>query len=558
METPIAYEVLAVFGLSIAVLLVCHRFKVPQVVGYLVTGLLVGPSGLNLIPTKDVETLASLGVVLLLFGVGVEFSLRELFQARRDALLGGGMQVFLTAATLAFGAWLFRLEVRESLFAGFVLALSSTTLIFRELAAKREVASPHGRTIVAILIFQDIASIPLMLCLPFFAGKNISIGLEAGWVIIEALAVIAGTLVLGRWVVPVLMERVARTRSRELFHITAITICLAIPALLSKAGLSVALGAFLAGLILADSDYAHSTLGSLLPIRDIFSSLFFISIGMLLRLQTLADDGLMIVLATLGVLAIKTALGTLAGLILSKPLRTAILIGSAISPAGEFSLLLIQAASSLRILEPHTYQCLLAIAILTMALTPATLFFGRRMAYYNRGILGSSGQSTPSMTAPVVIVGFGIVGRGVAHAARYAKIPYRVIELNPFTVRKEKHLGVPILYGDAANPETLRHAGVPSAEVLVVTAHADPLATRNIVKTARHLNPSLTILARVSFITEAKTLKSLGADDVVTEELETAIALFGKVLIRIGLNEKEALSLTDTLRQGNYGIVRPA
>jgi CPA2 family monovalent cation:H+ antiporter-2 len=557
METPIVYELLAVFGLSIAVLLVCHRFKVPQVVGYLVTGVLVGPSGLNLIPTNDVETLASLGVVLLLFGVGVEFSVRELFSARRDALLGGGLQLLLTAAVLALGAWLFHIEARAGLFVGFVLALSSTTLILRELAAKGEVTSPHGRSIVAILIFQDIASIPLMLCLPFFAGKNVSLGLGAGWVSIKALAVLLGTLVLGRWVVPALMERVARTKSQELFHITAITLCLAIPALLSKAGLSVALGAFLTGLILSDSDYAHSTLGSLLPIRDIFASLFFISIGMLLNLQALTAGGTFVVFAALGVLALKAALGTLVGLALSKPLRTAILIGTAISPAGEFGLLLIQAGSGLGILGPDTYQLLLGITILTMALTPASFLFGRWLAY-NKGALASYGQSTLPEPASVVIVGFGIVGRGVAHAARYAKIPYRVIELNPLTVRKERRLGVPILYGDATNPEMLRHAGVLSADVLVITVHADPLATRNIVKTARQLNPSLTILARVPFMTEAKTLKSLGANDVVTEELETAIALFGRVLIHIGLKEKEVLSLTETLRQGDYDIVRPA
>jgi CPA2 family monovalent cation:H+ antiporter-2 len=427
----------------------------------------------------------------------------------------------------------------------------------RELASRKEVTSPHGKSSVAILIFQDFASIPLMLALGLFAGNAAPLAPMALWIVLKAILVLTGTAVLGRWVVPPLMDRVARTRSQELFHITAITLCLAIPGLLAKMGLPVALGAFLAGLILADSDYAHSTLGSLLPIRDIFASLFFISIGMLLDFRMIASEGILVLLAALGILTLKAALGTLTALILSKPLRTAILIGTAISPAGEFGLLLIQASSGLGLFEQRTYQVLLGVTILTMALTPAVFALGRRLAY------GASAKKGPSWVAydqeeegALLIVGFGIVGQGVALAARYAKIPYRVIELNPLTIRKEKQKSTPILFGDATNPEVLSRAGIHSASALVITVHADPLATRRIVEVAKHLNPSLSILARVSFLSEDRVLRSMGADEIVIEEMETAIALFGKVLIYLGLKEKELTPLIERLRKDDYNVLR--
>ena len=559
MESPLFYELLTVFGLSIAVLLACNRFRVPLIVGYLMTGIIVGPSLLNVIPRANVETLASLGVILLLFGVGVEFSLRDIFQARRDTLLGGGLQLLLTALALALGVLPFGVPFRVGLFMGLALALSSTTLIMKELASKAEVTSPHGRSTVAILIFQDFASVPLMLALGLFAGNAASLAPGALWVVLKAILVLAGTAVLGSKVIPPLMDRVARTRSQELFHISAITLCLAIPALLAKMGLPVALGAFLAGLIIADSDYAHSTLGSLLPVRDIFASLFFISIGMLLDFRMIASEGALIVLASLGLLTLKAALGTLVALALSKPLRTAILIGTAISPAGEFGLLLIQAGSGLGVFGQHAYQVLLGVMILTMALTPAVFALGRRLAYRVPAKKGAPwAGSKEEEVGALLIVGFGIVGQGVALAAKYANIPYRVVELNPLTIRKEKQKKTPILFGDATNPEVLSRAGIHTASALVITVHADPLATRRIVSVAKHLNPSLTILARVAFLSESKVLRSLGADEVVIEEMEAAIALFGRVLIHIGLKEKEVLSLTETLRQGDYDILRPA
>lgn len=560
MESPLFYELLTVFGLSIAVLLACNRFRVPLIVGYLMTGIIVGPSLLNVIPRANVETLASLGVILLLFGVGVEFSLRDIFQARRDTLLGGGLQLLLTALALALGVLPLGVPFRVGLFMGLALALSSTTLIMKELASKAEVTSPHGRSTVAILIFQDFASVPLMLALGLFAGNAASLAPGALWVVLKAILVLAGTAVLGAKVIPPLMDRVAMTRSQELFHISAITLCLAIPALLAKMGLPVALGAFLAGLILADSDYAHSTLGSLLPVRDIFASLFFISIGMLLDFRMIASEGALIVLASLGLLTLKAALGTLVALTLSKPLRTAILIGTAISPAGEFGLLLIQAGSDLGVLGQHAYQVLLGVMILTMALTPAVFALGRKLAYRvpaKKGApwAGSKGEKEEEVGA-LLIVGFGIVGQGVALAAKYANIPYRVVELNPLTVRKEKQKKTPILFGDATNPEVLSRAGIHTASALVITVHADPLATRRIVSVAKHLNPSLTILARVAFLSESKVLRSLGADEVVIEEMEAAIALFGKVLTHLGLKEGELAPLIERLRLGDYGILR--
>lgn len=557
MESTLFYELITVFALSIAVLLACYRFRLPLIVGYLLTGFIVGPSLFNVIPRDNVETLASLGVILLLFGVGVEFSLRDIFQARRDTLFGGSLQLLLTAFTLALGVFLLGVPLRVGLFMGFILALSSTTLIMQELASKREVTSPHGRTTVAILIFQDFASIPLMLALPLFAGHAASLAPGAFWVLLKAILVLTGTAALGRWIVPALMDRVARTRSQELFHITAITLCLAIPGLLAKTGLSIALGAFLAGLILADSDYAHSTLGSLLPIRDIFASLFFISIGMLLDLRMIASEGVLVVLASLGLLTLKAALGTFVAFILSKPLRTALLIGASISPAGEFGLLLIQAGGGLGIFGQNTHQFLLGITILTMALTPAVFALGRKLAYrVSAPKKAYRVPYEPQEEGCLLIVGFGIVGQGVALAARFAKIPYRVIELNPSTIREEKRKNTPILFGDATNPEVLNRAGIHSASALVITVHADPLATRRIVGVAKHLNPSLSILARASFLSEAEVLRSLGTDEVVIEEMETAVALFGKVLIHLGLKENEVASLVERLRRGDYSILR--
>jgi CPA2 family monovalent cation:H+ antiporter-2 len=570
MEIPLLSNIVIIFGLSIAVLLLCYRLHVPAIVGYLLTGVMAGPHGLGLIgEAREVEILAEIGVVWLLFTIGIEFSLKSLVRIKRSALIGGPLQVITTVVAASLLSWKFGLSWRESIFMGFLISLSSTAIVLKLFQESATVDSPHGSTALGILIFQDIIIVPMILLTPLLAGSTGNLAKSLLILSVKGIGIILLVIISARWVVPYLMYQIARTRSRELFLLSIVALCLGIAWLTHHIGLSLALGAFLAGLILSESEYSGQVLGNILPFRDVFTSFFFISIGMLLDVGFLLQRPGLIAVIALCVLSLKAIIAGFTAVLLGFPLRTTILVGLALSQIGEFSFILSRSGIENGLLPSTTYQVFLVVSVITMAATPFLLALGPHAADLALRVplprrLKAGLYFAPSITSTetkihqkdhLIIVGFGLNGRNVARSARAVGIPYVIIEMNPETVRTEKSKGEPIYFGDAIQEAVLTYARVKDARVLVVVI-SDPTATRRIIEIARRLNPMLYIIARTRFVQEMKHLYELGANEVIPEEFETSVEIFTRVLGKYLIPRDEIEKFTTEVRADGYEMLR--
>lgn len=570
MQIPLLTDIVIIFALSVLVLFVCNRIRIPAIVGFLVTGVVAGPHGFKLVTgIAEVDVLAQIGVVTLLFTIGIEFSMRNLLKVKRAAVLGGSLQVILTILVIFGIARGFGLDFGKALFTGFLISLSSTAIVLKLLQEKGLMESPHGQTSIAILLFQDVIVIPMMLFTPILAGGQFEIGRPLLLLLAKGVAIILAVIVCAQWIVPKLLFQIARTRSPELFMLSIVLICSAVAYFTSALGLSLALGAFLAGLIISESEYSYQALGNVLPFRDVFTSFFFVSIGMLLDLQFVSRHLWLLAAATLAVLIIKAFLAGLSGILLGFPIRIAALIGLCLCQVGEFSFILSRAGVEEGLLSGHLYQYFLAVSVLTMAVTP--LIIGQssglaellaRIPMPKKLVSGLHPAAEPDTAAGpeplkdhLLIIGFGINGRNVARAAKIASIPYVVIETNPETVNREKARNETILYGDAVQAAVLKRAGIKEARVAVV-AISDPVATRKIVANLRSLNPRVHIISRTRFVQEVKPLYELGADEVIPEEFETSVEIFTRVLSKYLIPYDEIENFVSELRAEGYKMFR--
>ena len=566
MALPILTDLVIIFGLSIAVLFVCHQLRVPVTVGFILTGILVGPHLLGLVKAiNEVEILAEIGVILLLFTIGVEFSLANLLQIRQSVLVAGPIQVAATCLAGLFLALQAGKGMGEAVFIGFLVSLSSTAIVLKLLQERAEVDTPHGRTSLGILIFQDIIIVPMMLFVPFLAGASANIGAAFLILLAKGVIIIALVIVSAKWVVPNVLYQIARTGNRELFLLSIVLICMAVAWLTAQTGLSLALGAFLAGLIVSETEYSHQALGNILPFRDVFASFFFISIGMLLDVDFLLKNPGIIALLTLGVLLVKAILAGSATLFLKFPLRTAVLVGLSLCQVGEFSFILSKVGQSQGLFSGDSYQLFLDVTIITMVATPLMMALSPRAADFilrwplpQRLKLGAHLSEEIDKSTPgdhLIIVGYGVNGRNLARAAKTGGIPYVIIEMNPETVRRERKSGEPIFYGDATQEEILKHANIQKARIIVVVIN-DPAATRRIVNLARSLNPRAYIIVRTRYLQELHSLFELGADDVVPEEFETSVEIFTLVLRKYLVAKEEIERFVTQVRADGYLVLR--
>jgi len=566
MEILLLNEIVIIFGLSIAILFICHRLRMPTIVGFLLTGILAGPYGLGLIKAvHEVEILAEVGVVLLLFTIGIEFSLGRLLQIKKSVLMGGSIQVLLTLLVTFVIARQLGQPIGESIFIGFLISLSSTAIVLKLIQERGEVDSPHGRTTLGILIFQDIIIVPMILVTPLLAGATGDLGESVLVLIAKGIGIIGLVFVSAKWIVPQVLYQIARTRSRELFLLSVIVICLAVAWITSSAGLSLALGAFLAGLIISESEYSHHALGNILPFRDVFTSFFFISIGMLLDVGFLFRQPGTIVLMALGVLVLKSFIASFATVLLGFPLRTSILVGPALGQVGEFSFILSKTGVEHSLLAGNIYQIFLAVSVLSMAATPFIITLAPRLTdiilrlplpkRLISGFYPVSEIKVENKKHHLIIIGFGVNGRNVARAARVSGIPYAIIEMNPETVRSEQAQGEPIYYGDSTQEAVLQHANIKDARI-VVAAINDPTATRRITEIIRRLNPEVHLIVRTRYLQEVKPLYELGADEVIPEEFETSVEIFTRVLAKYFIPRDEIERLVAEVRSDGYEMFR--
>lgn len=573
MVSSLLANVDVLLGFAILILTVFYRFQVPPVLGFLVTGMLIGPYGLGILNGGQNELNADLGVIFLLFTIGVDLSLKELWKMKKALFLGGSLQILLTTFLTLIVCSSLGFSSATAAFLGFLISLSSTAIVLKVLQDRNEVYTQHGKTSLAILIFQDLAIVPLILITPLLAGDSLNFEGSFSTVFLKGSLVILVFILSAKFLIPYIFYHVGRTGNKELFLVSVVFICLSTALFTSSIGLSLALGAFLAGIVISGSQYSHQAMGNIVPLRDMFMSFFFVSIGMLLNIGYLLDHLPILILASLALIFVKSIAGVAITFLLGYPLRTTILTGFALSQVGEFSFVLSRLGVEYSLLTEETYQAFLAVSIITMGVTPFLInasykpadFFVTKVSGTTNGMklihglysepIKEEEQAEPEMKDHLIIVGFGFSGRTVSKAAKAAGVPYIIVEANPETVNQEKQKGENIHYGDATFEVVLEHAGIKSARVLIIGI-SDSTTTGKIVETAKKLNPNICIIAKVRDLQEMKRLNSLGADEIIPEEYETSVEIFVRVLEKYLVPREDIEKLVNDVRANGYRMLR--
>jgi CPA2 family monovalent cation:H+ antiporter-2 len=551
--SQVLQQMALVAGLAVVTASLVARVRLPIIAGLLLAGAIAGPHGAGLLTDlHTLEMLAEVGVVLLLFTIGLEFSMDRMRRIVRLVALGGGLQVALTTAIVFAIALALGETPARATFWGFAIALSSTAIVFQMLSSRGEMDSPHGKFIVGALIFQDLCVVPMGLMVPVLAGKvDGNPFLAMGWAVVKATILVMAVLAIARWVLPRLFARVDATRSREVFLMAVVGICAGTAWLTSLAGLSLALGAFLAGLVLADTEYQHRALGDTMSLRNVMTTLFFISMGTFLNPSTLVERPWLVFGILAFILVGKGFIAAIAAMAMKFPARVAWLAGAGLAQFGEFGFVLVGLGRASGLVTTQDVEPLLAAGVISMFLTPLIvaaaphMSAGQKLLRPLERLLGARGidevtAATEGLSDHVVVAGFGIAGRVLVNALREAGIAYVVLELNADTVRSCQARGEPVFYADVTSPEALMHARLDRARALVMTIN-DPDALRRGLGAARRIAGSVPILVRTRYFSERQALMTLGATEVVTEEVEAGIEMLVRVLARVGIPREHML-----------------
>jgi CPA2 family monovalent cation:H+ antiporter-2 len=569
MHIPLLQDILILLGFSVVIVFILQRLKLPSIIGFLITGAIIGPYGLSLVnAVEQVEILSEIGVILLLFVIGMELSISQLASIKKTVFIGGLLQVGLTILVSGLVYYFLGNPWNESVFVGFLFSLSSTAIVLKTLQDRQEISAPHARNALAILIFQDIIVVPMMLITPLMAGESTNIVLSILELVGKSIALLILTYVSAKFIVPKLMHAVAKTNSKELFLLVTFTLCFAIAFFTSEAGLSLALGAFIAGLIVSESEYSHQATSIILPFRELFTSFFFVSVGMLLDLDFFFSNIPVILLLVFLVFIVKSTLAGFAVAMLKYPPRTVILTGLSLFQVGEFAFILSKVGISYNLLSAATNQYFLAVSIVSMILTPFVIIYSEGIA---RGLIklmnkvGLLSKITPDLTDTtvrdlnlenhLVIIGYGVNGSNLAKAAASSKIPFVVIEMNAETVKREKKKGLPILFGDASQDHILETVQLHQARASVI-AISDSAATKTIIKNIRSHSNSLYLMVRTRYVRDTSELLALGADEVIPEEFETSVKIFTHVLQNFLVPEDDIDQIIDRIRADNYQLFK--
>lgn len=569
MHLPLLNDMLILLSFSVIIVFVLQRLKLPSVIGFLITGVLIGPYGFSLVKAvEEVEILSEIGVILLLFVIGMELSIKQLISIKKTVFVGGFFQVGITVLVASFVYYYLGNSWNEAVFVGFLFSLSSTAIVLKTLQDRQEISSPHARNALAILIFQDIIVVPMMLITPLMAGESSNIWLSITSLVIKTLIVLVITFVSARYIVPKLMHAVAKTNSKELFLLVTITLCFAVAFLTSEAGLSLALGAFIAGLIVSESEYSHQATSIILPFRELFTSFFFVSVGMLLDLSFFIKHIWIILLLVFVVFIVKSIIASLAVAILKYPPRTIILTGLSLFQVGEFAFILSKVGIDNQLLDVETNQYFLSISIVSMLLTPFVIIFSDTITNKLVGVSEKLGiqskllevnnteiKISDDLENHLIIIGYGVNGSNLAKAATTSNIPFIVIEFDAEIVKSERAKGLPIIFGDATHDHILETVHIRNARAAVI-AISDNDATKQVVKNVRKHSDSLYLVVRTRFIKEISELFALGADEVIPEEFETSVKIFTHVLHNFLVPEDDIDQIVEKVRADNYQLFK--
>jgi len=565
-DVGILKDIVIIFALSTFVNFIFTKLKVPTIIGYLVTGIIAGPKLLGVITSiHDIELMAEIGVVLLMFTIGMEFSLNHLLRIRNIVFFGGFIQLLATAAASMFLALGYDLAWGAAIFVGFLTALSSTAVVLKILQERSEITSNYGRTVVGILIFQDIILVPMLLFTPLLSGHGG--GFEAGLIslIVKALGIIAFVFVGNKWVMPKVLHWIAMTRNQELFLMSILLICLSIAMLTYSLGMSLAFGAFLAGLMVSESEYSHNAFGNLIPFKDTFTSFFFVSIGMLLDLHFVLDNLGIVLITVVLVIFIKAFWAGFTAFILGHTFRGTVMVGVALSQVGEFSFILAKMGEGYHVITPFFYQLFLAVAVVTMSITPFMIMGAKPLANLLlklplpkkvvEGLFPLAEIDVPDLKNHLVLIGKDSRALNLSVMAKRMSLPYIAIVFDPGTVRKRQQKGETVIYGDAVNEPILQKAHVDTAEVVVISI-GDLITSMAVVDKVRHMNHHAFIIVRTRQVEDIEELYRLGANQVIPEEFETSIDLFERILNKYLVPRRQIAAVIAGLRDHHYGVFR--
>ncbi len=557
---PMLNEVVALFVVSVGMAYACYRLKLAPVTGFLIAGVLIGPNALGFVQEQElVDMLAEIGVILLLFTIGIEFSLEKVSRIRKAIVVGGGTQVFLTVLLVTIGLYWMDVDWNAAIYTGCLVALSSTAIVLGLLSERGETDTPHGQLSLAILIFQDLAIVLMVLLIPLLSGEATTPA-AIGAVLLKAVALIAAVLLLARKGVPWMLEAIARTNRQELFLLTVVAICFGTAAISSIMGVSLALGAFLAGLIVSESRFSDQALSEILPLKTVFNAVFFVSVGMLLDLSFLLSQPLLVGGTAIAVIVIKLVTSWAGVAVLGYPTRVAVAASIGLAQIGEFSFVLERAGRAVGLspagMGDAGSQTFIAAAVFLMLITPFQVTNAPRLAArFARKQEEEAPQKVSGLEDHVIIVGYGEAGRRLSRVLAERGVPFTVVELSPSHLNAMKAQGIPHVVGDALRPHILEAAGIRKAKMVVVVMN-DPAVAPGIISQARFMNPTVQIVVRTRYLRSTESLQQRGADIIVPEELETTVRIFSHVLGAYMIPGEEIDRQVKLLREHDYGVMR--
>ena len=562
-DTGLLFQLLLLVGLAIPIVALAHRIGAPPMVGFLVAGVLIGPHGLGLIgDPQEVSELSEIGVALLLFAIGLELSLAHVLRWARDVFLGGMLQVAGTLVLTVLVAPLFGIATGQAVFFGALVAMSSTAVVTKTYADRTELDTPHGRFVVSILLFQDLCILPLMLLLPMLADAT---GTETGWRdLLVGVAIMVALVGGGRFLVKWALDRIVLLRDRELFTLCVGFFGIGTALVTSSVGFSMAIGAFIAGLLISESEYGLQALSDVLPFRALFSGVFFTSVGMLFDVPLLFGNPVQVLGLTIGIMTAKFVVVSLTGLLMRRTPFTSLVTGLSLAQVGEFSFVLAAVALPLGLFGESSYPLFISIASLSMMATPLLIQVARPVAQTIARSMGrpietedGHGLDTVEVRDHVVIVGYGLAGRYLSRAVTAAEIPCVVIEQNRELVERARKDGIPVVFGDGTQPAVLTHVGVPTARVVVfaISSPADELRGVDLV---HMLNPAARIIVRTRYVRAIDRLMAEGATEVVVEEFEASLELFARALESYEVPLNRIWRQLEALRGEHYAVLRDA
>ena len=559
-------QLLILLAAAVLVVALFRRFNLPPIMGYLFVGVLVGYPGLPwLSMSADTHFLAEFGVVFLMFALGLEFSLPKLVAMKSTVLGLGGAQVLISTVLAAVAAWLLGMSPQGALVVGGVLAMSSTSIVGKQLAEQLELNSRHGRFAIGILLFQDLAVIPFLVIIPVLASSAAdSVVLTLGEGLLKGIVVVALLLAAGRWMVRPLFRVIAAGRSTELFMLTVLLVTLSAAWFTQQMGLSMALGAFLAGMIISETEFRHQVEADIRPFQDVLLGLFFITIGMRLDISVLPQIWYWVLLLVTAIVVFKTLLIMGLAMLAKIEQGVALRTGLALAQAGEFGFVMLSLATDYKLLGGPVSQIVLASAILSMSLSPLLIRYSGALA--KRFLALSYGQSRLQMEARisettqgihqhVIICGYGRVGQNIARILEQEGFEFVALDLDPLRVRDAQDAGDPVHYGDSARREILQGAGLSRARALVVS-FGDMPATFKILEHVRHLRPDLPVLVRARDDSELERLLDAGATEVVPETLEASLMIASQLLLLLEVPMSSVVGRIGDARSDRYRLLR--